>query len=121
MYFLSKRWLLVVLIKLTLEFLKALFFFPTLYVLYINGLPYYTLMAFLMMLSVISLSILMILLSTLSMIRHLICGNNLNWLLNLNLVSQSLCTGAGSGLFISMSRKSNWFCLTGLITLVRLM
>ena len=39
MYFLSKRWLLVVLIKLTLEFLKALFFFPTLYVLYINGLP----------------------------------------------------------------------------------
>ena len=31
------------------------------------------------------LSMLMILLSVLSVIRHLICGNNLNWLLNLNL------------------------------------
>ena len=29
---------------------------------------------------------LMILLSILSVIRHLICGNNLNWLLNLNLI-----------------------------------
>ena len=36
----------------------------------------YTLMTFLMMLSVTLLSILMILLSSLSMIRHLICGNN---------------------------------------------
>ena len=35
---------------------------------------YYTLMTFLMMLSVILL--LMILLSTLNVIRHLICGNN---------------------------------------------
>ena len=34
------------------------------------------LMTFLMMLSVILLSMLMILLSTLSVIRHLICGNN---------------------------------------------
>ena len=42
-------------------------------------------MTFLTMLSVILLSILM-LLSILSVIRHLICGNNLNWLLNLNLV-----------------------------------
>ena len=39
----------------------------------------------LMMLSVILLSMLMILLSILSVIRHLICGHNLNWLLNLNL------------------------------------
>ena len=38
-----------------------------------------------MMLSVILLFMLMILLSVLSVIRHLICGNNLNWLLNLNL------------------------------------
>ena len=38
-----------------------------------------------MMLSVILLSMLMILLSVVSVIRHLICGNNLNWLLNLNL------------------------------------
>ena len=36
----------------------------------------YTLMTFLMMLSVILLSMLMILLSTLNVIRHLICGNN---------------------------------------------
>ena len=37
---------------------------------------YYTLMTFLMMLSVILLSMLMILPSTLNVIRHLICGNN---------------------------------------------
>ena len=46
----------------------------------------YTLMTFLMMLSVTLLSMLMILLSILSVIGHLICGNNLNWLLNLNLI-----------------------------------
>ena len=43
-----------------------------------------------MMLSVILLSMLMILLSILSMIGHLICGNNLNWLLNLNLIYEML-------------------------------
>ena len=42
---------------------------PTLFLLY-------TLMAFLTMLSIILLSVLMMLLSTLNMIRHLICGNN---------------------------------------------
>ena len=42
-------------------------------------------MIFLKMLSVILLSRLMILLSILSVIGHQICGNNLNWLLNLNL------------------------------------
>ena len=36
---------------------------------------YYTLMSFLMILSVVLLSMLMILLSTLNVIRHLICGN----------------------------------------------
>ena len=36
----------------------------------------------------------MILLSILSVIRHLICGNNLNWLLNLNLIYETLWTGA---------------------------
>ena len=41
---------------------------PTLFLLYINDLPD--------MLSVILLSLLMILLSTLNVIRHLICGNN---------------------------------------------
>ena len=43
-------------------------------------------MTFLMMLSVILLSMLMILLTILSVIGNLICGSNLNWLLNLNLI-----------------------------------
>ena len=100
-------------IHLMLEFLKAPFL-----VLHISS---YTLMIFLMMLSVILLSMLMILLSILSVIRHLICGNNFNWLLNLNLIYQTLWTGPGSGLLISMLEKLNWFRLTGLITLVLLM
>ena len=81
---------------------------------------YYTLMTFLMMLSVILLSMLMILLSILSVIRHLICENNLNWLLNLNLIYETLVTGARSGLLISILGKLNLFCLTGLITLLLL-
>ena len=40
--------------------------------------------------------------------RHLICGNNLNWLLNLNLIYETLWTGAGSGLLISMLEKLIW-------------
>ena len=63
---------------------------------------------------------LIILLSTLSVTRHLICGNNLNWLLNLNLIYKILLTQVGSDLLISMLEKLNWFCLTGLITLVLL-
>ena len=51
---------------------------------------YYTLMTFLMTLSVILLSMLMILHSTLSVIRYLICGNNLNSLPNLNLIYKIL-------------------------------
>ena len=43
-----------------------------------------------MMLSVILLSMLMILLSILSVMRHLICGNYQNWLLNLNLIYETL-------------------------------
>ena len=86
-----------------------------------NRFSYYTLMTFLMMLSVILLSMLMILLSILSVIRHLICGNNLNWLLNLNLIYETLWTGVRSGLLISMLGKLSWFRLTGLITLVLLM
>ena len=74
----------------------------------------------LMMLSVILLSMLMRLLSILSVIRHLICGNNLNWLLNLNLIYETLWTGVRSGLLISMLGKLSWFCLTGLITMVLL-
>ena len=46
-----------------------------------------------MMLSVTLLSMLMILLSLKSVIRHLICGNNLIWLLNLNLIYLTLGCG----------------------------
>ena len=68
-------------IQLMLEFLKAPFL-----VLHFSC---YTLMTFLTMLSVILLSMLMILLSILSVIRHLICGNILNSLLNLNLICET--------------------------------
>ena len=54
---------------------------------------YYTLMTILMMLFVILLSMLIILLSIIRMIRHLIYGNNLNWLLNLNLIYEAPWTG----------------------------
>ena len=55
-------------IQLMLVILKDLFL--------VLHFSYYSLMTFLMMLSVILLSMLMILLSTLNVIRHLICGNN---------------------------------------------
>ena len=95
------------------EFLKAPFL--------VLHFSYYTLMTFLMMLSVILQSMLMILLSVLSVIGHLICGNNLNWLLNLNLIYETQWTGARSGLLISMLGKLSWFHLTGIITMVLLM
>ena len=50
----------------------------TLFLLYINDLPDD--------LICVLLSMLMILLSILSVIRHPICGNTLNWLLNFNLI-----------------------------------
>ena len=74
---------------------------------------YYTLKAFLTMLSVILLSLLMILLSILSVIRDLICGNNLNWLPSLNLIYGTLWTGVRSGLLISVLGKFRWSRLTG--------
>ena len=86
--------------QLMQEFLKAPFL-----VLHFSC---YTFMTFLM-LSVILLSMMMILLSILSVIRHLICGNNLNWLLNLNLIYEALWTGV-SGLSISMLKKLSCFC-----------
>ena len=64
---------------------------------------------------------LMILLPILRLMKHLICGNNLNWLLNLNLTYKTPWTGVRSGLLISVLGKLNWFCLTSLITLVLLM
>ena len=100
-------------IQLMLEFVKALFL--------ILHFSYYTLMTFLMMLSVILLSMLMILLSILSVIRHLICGNYLNWLLNLNLVYETRRTGVRCALLVSVLGKLCWFCLTSLIIMVLLM
>ena len=78
-------------------------------------------MTFLMTLFVILLSMLMILFSTLSVIRYLICGNNLSWLLNLHLIYKILWTGAESDLWISILEKLNLLRLTSLITLVSLM
>ena len=69
-------------IQLMLEFLKSLFL-----VLYFFCC---ILMTFLTMLSVILLSMLIILLSILSMIRHLICGSNLNRLVISNLICETL-------------------------------
>ena len=69
-------------IQLTLEFFKDPFF--------VVHFSQYTIMFFLLMLPVILVSVLMILLSILSVIRGLISGNNLNWLLNLNLIYETL-------------------------------
>ena len=99
-------------IQLMMEFLKAPFL--------VLHFSYYTLMTFLMMLPATLLFMLMILLSILSVIRHLVCGSKLNWLLNLNLIYQTLWTEARSCLLISMLDKLNWFRLTSLITLVLL-
>ena len=100
-------------VRLMLEFLKGPFF--------VLHFSYYILMTFLMMLFVILLSMLMILLSIVSVIRHLIFGNNLNWFLKLNLIYETLQTGVRNGLLISVLGKLSWFCLTGLITVVLLM
>ena len=98
--------------QLMLEFFKALFL--------LQHFSYYILMTFLII-SVILLSMLMILLFIISVIKHLICENTLNWLLNLNPICKILWTGAKSGLLISMLGKLNWFCLTSLVTLMLLM
>ena len=62
-----------------------------------------------------------ILLFMLSVTRHLICGNNLNLLLNLNLIYETLWSGVRSGFLISILGKLGSFHLTGLITMVLLM
>ena len=74
-----------------------------------------------LMLSVISLSMLMIPLSTLSVIRHLICCNNYGWLLNLHLTNKTLQTVARSSLLISILEKLTLFHLNSLIILLLLM
>ena len=88
-------------------------FGATLFLLFINDLPDDVICDFAAML--------MILHCILSVIRYLICGNNLNWLLNLNLIYNKLLTGVRSGLLISVLGKLNWFCLTSLVTMVVLM
>ena len=50
-----------------------------------------------------------------------LCSNNLNWLLILNLIYETLWTGLRNGLLISMLGKLSWFCLTSLTTMVLLM
>ena len=97
-------------IQLTLKFFKAPFL--------VLHFSYSTLTTFLIVLSVILLSMLMILLSSLSEIRHLICGNSYIWFLNVNQIYKTLWTWAGSGFLISTLEKFNWFCLTSLIILV---
>ena len=79
------------------------------------------LMTSLMMLSFILLSILMIPLCFLAVIRDLICGNNMKWLLNLNPSYETPWTGVRNGFLISMLEKLNCFHLTRLITMVFLM
>ena len=72
---------------------------PTLFLLYINDLPD----------DVISTKIAICADDTTlyfkCVTRHLICSNNLNWLLNLNLIYEKLWTGARSGLLISVLKK----------------
>ena len=87
-------------IQLMLEFLKG----PSL----VQHFSCCILMTFLMILSVIFLSMLMILLSILGVIRHLICGNSLDWVLNLNLIYETLWTEVRSGLLISLLVSFDW-------------
>ena len=83
---------------------------------------YYTLMNFMMMLSVKLLFILMMLLSAPIVIKHLLCSSNQNWTLNLNVTYyETLQTGAGNDLLISMLEKISLFHFTSFITLMLLM
>ena len=99
-------------IRLMLELLKAPFL--------LLHFSCYTLMNFLM-LYVILLYMLMKLLSILRVIRYMICGNNLSWLLNLNLIYKTLWIGVRSDLLVSTLGKLSWFRLTSQIKMVLLM
>ena len=95
--------------QLMQEFLKVPFL--------ILHFPSNIVMTFLVILSVILLSTLMILESTLSVIRHLICGNNQTWILNLYLICMTLKTGAGSIVDFNHGKKElpsfDWFSNSG--------
>ena len=84
---------------------------PTLFLIYINDLPD----------DVICNNAIHADDTTLFSIRHLICGNHLNWLLNLNLIYDTLWTGIRKGFLISMLGKLSWSRLTGLLIMVLLM
>ena len=94
-------------IQVMREFLKAPFL--------VLHLSYYTLMTFPMMLSVILPSMVMMLLSIQIVIGHLICGNNLDWLLNLNLIYETVDWSkkwlvdfkAGKAQMVSFDRSNN--------------
>ena len=99
-------------IKLMLEFLQALFLYPTLYLLYINDLD-----DFICNIDIYADDT--TLYSKCDQESELL--QQYNWLLNLNLISESLWTGSRSGLLISMLEKSNRLHLTVPITPVLLM
>ena len=48
--------------------------------------------------------------STLSVISHLICGNNQKWLVNFNLICEALWTGSSKWLVDFIARKT-WLVL----------
>ena len=93
-------------IQLMLEFLKGSFL--------VLHFSYYRLVTFLMMLSVRLLSMMMILLSTLNVIRHLICGNNQNWCLNLNLTYRTTWIAIDVKMDGSVLEKKSSFKMLGL-------
>ena len=96
-------------IQLMLEFLKSTFI--VIHLSYYNDLFHFSYYPTndLMILSLILLSMLMlmILLSALNVIMHLICGHNQNWLLNLNLIYDTMWTATEGGSLISVLEKIN--------------
>ena len=74
-------------------------------------------MTFLIMLSAILLSMLIIILDSLSVMKLLIYGNNWRWLLDLNLTYMTFWTESANDLLISVLEKANLFHLTGTIKL----
>ena len=73
---------------------------PALFLLYINGLPD-------IICNIVIYADDTILYT--SAIRHLICDNNKGWLLNLNLIYETLGIKERSGLLISMLKKTTCF------------